>query len=185
MRHQARSMPLVEYKEPVPTRASKASISAFAESLAVKVRYDPKSPIEPLVSSLGGAIAYRNAIGSKPESIVIEPRGAFKIFLPTMTSINRDKFTIAHELGHYYLHFPIVHAKDPSAGMKAYRWVEGNNAELQRCEWEANWFAASFVMPEVLFMTLYREGGEERVVDVLGVSPKAAKVRAESLKLVA
>lgn len=178
-------MPLVEYKEPVPTRASKANISLFAEKLARHIGYDPKGPIEPLVSSLGGAIAYRNAVGQKPESIVIEPRGNFKIFLPTMTSMNRDKFTIAHELGHFYLHFPIIHSQDPEAGMKAYRWIEGSNAEQQRCEWEANWFAASFVMPEELFKDLYERGGRDRVVDVLGVSAKAADVRAESLKLAA
>lgn len=175
---------MVEYREPVPTRASKASISAFAEDLARHIEYDPKGPIEPVVSNLGGGIAYRNAVGQKPESIVIEPKGTFKIFLPTMTSMSRDKFTIAHELGHYYLHFPMIQTQDPNAGMKAYRWVE-NDPDLQRCEWEANWFAASFVMPEQAFRDLWAGGGKSRVAEVLGVSPKAAEVRAESLKLAA
>ncbi|MGO6998290.1 ImmA/IrrE family metallo-endopeptidase [Rhizobium leguminosarum] len=176
---------MVVYKEPVPIRASKASVSAFAEQIAQHLNYDPESSIEILVSRLGGAISYRNAVGDKPESIVVEPAGSFKIFLPTMTSTGRDKFTVAHELGHYYLHFPIIHADDPEAGMKAYRWVDENNRDLQRCEWEANWFAASFVMPKQLFERLFHEGGKEKVVEVLGVSPKAAEVRAGSLGLAA
>ncbi|WHO77454.1 ImmA/IrrE family metallo-endopeptidase [Rhizobium leguminosarum] len=176
---------MVTYKEPMPTRASKANVSSFAEQMARYVNYEPEAPIEILVSKLGGAIAYQNAVGDKPESIVVEPNGSFKIFLPTMTSMGRDKFTVAHELGHFYLHFPMIHKADPAAGMKAYRWVEDNNPDLQRCEWEANWFAASFVMPTDLFRRLYEEGGKSKVVEVLGVSPKAAEVRAGSLGLAA
>ncbi|MDM9623037.1 ImmA/IrrE family metallo-endopeptidase [Rhizobium sp. S96] len=174
---------MVVYKEPEPTRASKANVSAFAESIARHVGYEPETSIEILVSKLGGGIAYRNPVGDKPESIVVEPSGMFKIFLPTMTSMGRDKFTIAHELGHYFLHFPKIHAVDPTAGMKAYRWVEDDNPDLQRCEWEANWFAAAFVMPTEIFTRLFREGGKTKVVSVLGVSPKAAEVRAGSLGL--
>jgi Zn-dependent peptidase ImmA (M78 family) len=153
--------------------------------MARHVNYDPSTSIEILVSNLGGAIAYRNPVGNKPESIVVEPDGTFKIFLPTMTSMGRDKFTVAHELGHYYLHFPRIHAEDPSSGMKAYRWIEDANPDLQRCEWEANWFAAAFVMPAALFTQLFHQGGKEHVVEVLGVSPKAAEVRAGSLGLAA
>lgn len=174
---------MVNYRDPKPTRASKKTISQFAENVARAIGFQAGTAIEPLVSNLRGSIAYRNAVGDKPESILVEPDGSFRIFLPTMTSMNRDKFTIAHELGHYYLHFPLIKHEFPLDGMRAYRWVDDANADLQRCEWEANWFAASFVMPSDEFKELFASGGISKVVNALGVSERAAKVRAETLGL--
>jgi hypothetical protein len=175
---------LEQYRDPIPTNASKANVSAFAEDLATQLGFDPGDPIESVVSQLGGAIAYRNPVGSeKPESIRVEPSGAFKIFLPSVTSISRDRFTIAHELGHFFLHFPLVKEQNPHCGMKATRWVDENNQALQRCEWEANWFAASFVMPQKQFIAVYKAGGARMVSERFGVSEMAAGVRARSLGL--
>lgn len=176
-------MPAI-YREPIPTNASKRNVSALAEQLAIAIDYDPEGPIETLVSMLGGSIHYRNATGDRPESILIEPNESFKVFLPTLTSMSRDKFTIAHELGHYFLHFPLVQAEYPDDGMKAYRWLDENTSpDQKRCEWEANWFAAAFVMPEQIFRKLHEKGGVENVVARLGVSKKAAQVREQALGL--
>jgi Zn-dependent peptidase ImmA (M78 family) len=174
----------VTYHDPLPTNASKRNVSAWAEEIAREIGYDPEGPIETVVSTVGGSISYQNATGDRPESILIEPNESFKIFLPTLTSMGRDKFTIAHELGHYFLHFPLVQARHPSDGMRAYRWLDENtSADLKRCEWEANWFAAAFVMPDELFRELHSEGGVEEVSHRFGVSMKAAQVRAQSLGL--
>lgn len=175
---------MVEYRDPIPTNASKANVSAFAEQLADNFEFEPGDAIESVVTQLGGSIAYRNPVGSeKPESIRVEPTGAFRIFLPSVTSISRDRFTIAHELGHFFLHFPLVKDQSPGCGMKATRWVDENNQALQRCEWEANWFAASFVMPRQIFTSTYRDSGTRGVAERFGVSETAASVRARSLGL--
>lgn len=68
-----------------------------------------------------------------------------------LTSSERDRFTIAHELGHYFLHFPLVRKKFPGASMVATRWVDETDTDQRRAEWEANWFAAAFLMPNDLF----------------------------------
>jgi Zn-dependent peptidase ImmA (M78 family) len=99
-----------------------------------------------------------------------------------MTSAQRDRFTIAHELGHFFLHFPKVQSAHPDDGMKAYRWVESSDTTNQRCEWEANWFAASFLMPETLFRKLY-VNDIAHCAAAFDVSEKACKVRASSLGL--
>jgi hypothetical protein len=172
------------YKEPIPTRASKANISAFAEEVAIELSFDPGDSIESVVSELGGAISYRNPIGEEiPESIRVEPSRKFKIFLSSLTSSSRDRFTVAHELGHFFLHFPLVAQAHPGYGMRATRWVDDSNPDLQRCEWEANWFAAAFIMPEAKVRASFNQGGVYAIVSEFGVSEKAALVRAKSLNL--
>jgi hypothetical protein len=174
---------LMPYHNPLPTRASKRAVSEFAEEVAAEVNYEAGMPIEGLVADLEGAITYRNAVGPRPESIQVEPNRSFEIFLPTMTSMSRDRFTIAHELGHLFLHFPIVQEANPNDGMIAYRWVDDTNPDLQRCEWEANWFAAAFTMPEALFTQLYTASDLSIAASVFGVSEQAVRIRAKSLGL--
>lgn len=175
---------MIDYRDPIPTNASKASVATFAEGLAGQFSFEPGDSIEAVVASLGGSVAYRNPVGTeKPESIRVEPSGLFKIFLPSVTSLSRDRFTIAHELGHFFLHFPLVQEANPNSGMKATRWVDENNEILQRCEWEANWFAASFTMPLDAFKDAYADGGTRAVAELFGVSETAAGVRARSLRL--
>jgi len=143
--------------------------------------FEPGDPIEDVVAELGGAISYRNPVGEAiPESIRVEPSCKFKIFLSSLTSISRDRFTVAHELGHFFLHFPLVTQSFPGYGMRATRWVDENNEDLQRCEWEANWFAASFVMPESHFRETITSGVSSSAA-FFGVSEKAVNVRAKSL----
>lgn len=171
----------IRYHDPLPTRAAKKQVYDFAERVAEELDYQPGLPIEAVVSQAEGSITYRNAVGDKPESILVEPDGEFEIFLPTMTSMSRDRFTIAHELGHLYLHFPLVQRIHPGDGMRAYRWVDDSDEDLQRCEWEANWFAAAFTMPEQLFRELVDSDGIEIAAIELGVSERAARVRARTL----
>jgi hypothetical protein len=172
------------YYAPMPTNASKISVSRFAEHIAKDLKFNPGDPIEPVVSALGGAISFKNPVGSeKPDSIRVQPDGTYQIFLSTMTSQKRDRFTIAHELGHFFLHFPLVQKANPGAGMRATRWVDDSDPIQQRCEWEANWFAASFIMPEREFRDSYRIGGITSVAEDFDVSGSAAEVRARSLGL--
>ncbi len=169
---------------PIPLRASKSAISDFAEKVAARLRFPPGSPIEPLVTRLGGKISYSNprpSDGRLPESIVVRSKSDFTIFLPTMTSQERDRFTIAHELGHLFLHYPLVAREYPGAEMVATRWVDETNADLARTEWEANWFAAALLMPTRDFGAIYRIAGLSGIGAKFKVSAHAARIRARSL----
>ncbi|MCK1393384.1 ImmA/IrrE family metallo-endopeptidase [Bradyrhizobium sp. 1] len=175
------------YKLPIPTNATKDRVHGFAEEVAEKLAFAPGDPIEPLVGRLGGQIEYKNALDFKssiPESIKIDPSRRFKIFLPSMGSSPRYRFTIAHELGHLFLHFPMVSERDPNAGMIATRWVDDNDTEpLKRAEWEANWFAAAFLMPSAPFRSMLAAfgGNIASVATRFGVSVQAAEIRAKTL----
>lgn len=171
------------YTPPRPLRATKKAISEFAEQVANHIGYVAGSSMHSLVTQLNGRISYQDGAGpadESPEAIVVSPGGSFHIFLPSVTSPERDRFTIAHELGHLFLHFPAISKKSPTAYMKATRWVDENNEPQRRAEWEANWFAASFLMPKAEFTEFYSKG-RIRAATHFGVSVRAAEVRAESL----
>lgn len=174
--------------KPIPTRALKAQIHGFAESLAQNLNFGPGEPIEPLVNRLGGKIVFKNPVGFNdrlPESIVVRKSNDFTIFVPSMTSSERDRFTIAHELGHLVLHYPLCAKQHPGQPMAATRWVDENDEDQQRAEWEANWFAAAFLMGSAAFREAHKtyKGVLELVAVKFGVSPAAARVRAKTLGL--
>ena len=69
--------------------------------------------------------------------------------------------------------------------MIATRWVNEDNEALKRAEWEANWFAAAFLMPSAEFKEIYEAMGRSTEFTAMqfGVSPKAAEIRAQSLRI--
>jgi Zn-dependent peptidase ImmA (M78 family) len=143
-----------------------------------------------IVSLLDGELIFEQKW--KPEwgdGIIIRERKDagknFTIKLPLHTSPKRDMFTIAHELGHLFLHFYY--------GTK--RWWDSEDyfyfqdSMLTRngtgtMEQEANYFAACLLMPEEEFKSVYAECGTiQGVADHFGVSKQAATIRRKSLKL--
>ena len=171
-----------QYKPPVPTMASKQQIHAFAEAAAKKLSYVAGGPIRDVVARLGGVTEHSDPFEDEiPESIRVERKGKFAIYISSLTSSERDRFTIAHELGHYLLHYPKLLQQNPTAKMNATRWVDESQQTLVRAEWEANWFAAAFLMPKAQFLLALGAGTLSDVADKFGVSEAAAGVRAKSL----
>lgn len=171
---------------PIPTRYPKPHIHAYAEDVASRLGFSRQEPIDPIVVQLGGTIEYRTAdIASDrlPESIIVNGWNNFIIYLPSLTSAVRDRFTIAHELGHLFLHYALAVQRFPDEPMVATRWVDESDDDLVRTEWEANWFAAAFLMPENDFKQVHREclKSIEATAYEFKVSVKAAQIRAQSL----
>ncbi len=165
------------YEGAEPCGASREAIESLASDFAEKVGLSPGQPLHSLVNQLGGTIEYLtfdNVAKHDNESILIETDGKFKIFLPPYTTEERDRFTIAHELGHRVLHFPL--RKNSDQRMAATR------ATGSRVEWEANWFAVGLLMPEEKFRT-YCDSCKSlgKVASHFRVSATAARIRADSL----
>ena len=154
---------------------------AFAERQRKKTGLSNGFDLAELVEQNNGEISYIDFMDKdQTDAIVVEPDGSFRIRLSSHTSALRDNFTIAHELGHLLLHWPKVRAEFDGYGMKATRRVDASNADLQRCEWEANWFASAFLMPEKEFQAAFKEGTAS---ETFGVTQSAVNVRAKSLGL--
>lgn len=174
-----------EYRKVEASNLTKESIYLIAESVAQQLKYVPGGDLVDVLRKLGGRIAYHDVPGSDSGSCFIESEGDFTIYLAHDTSIARDRFTIAHEIGHYILHYLLPKKKmgaDPGPTM-AYRYGS------ERAEWEANWFAAAFLMPEKAFRRAAAEHKSPVGINIsslaakFGVSMMAAQVRAKALGL--
>jgi predicted transcriptional regulator len=131
--------------------------------------------IAQLVAALGGRVETSSALLA-PEALTVHERGRFTIHLPALTSDRRDRFTIAHELGHYFLHYLLP----GETGEKKF-----GRGSQNRPETEANIFAASLLMPAQAYQRAFEEHGNDwwQLGEVFGVSPRSAEVRAEVLGL--
>ena len=183
------------YSDPTPCNLNKRAVSDLAKNVAKWVSYTIESPnfgkdLSPVVASLGGAIEYtdlREHDDPSSGSVLVEEDSSFTILLPRHTSPERDRYTIAHEIGHVVLHHVLARASGPEVGrMRATRYGS------DRTEWEANWFAASFLMPDEEFQKAFEaqakitESADLRlaaVARIFGVSLSAAEIRARALKL--
>jgi hypothetical protein len=161
----------------------KAIVEKFAEKIAEVYKFDVGDSLRDLVDTIGGQIHFQHLdewIGENG-SIFVHGGSDFDILLPHYTSPLRDCFTIGHELGHYFLHSDL--GKIP---IIAYR--QGST----RIEWEANWFAASLLMPSKKFKEAWeaeKATGQLEKTSIMkiamrfGVSQDAARIRKESLGL--
>lgn len=136
---------------------------------------DVRPFLEKVVTLLGGRVSISEAPSWLEEaggSLVIAPgRRSFEIRLSRFTSPLRDVFTIAHELGHYVLHYP--HKAPLNEEVPFYRYGSGP------IEAQANRFAAAFLMPADEFTRLRKEFGndEYRLASHFGVSKPAVAAR--------
>lgn len=171
----------VIYYPPIPSRATKKAIWNFAEEQRKRAKISNGFELSDLIIKNGGHISYIDFIDEdQTDAIVIEPNGDFLIRISSYTGALRDNFTIAHELGHKLLHWPLIRKMYPGNGMKATRRVDSRDQDLVRCEWEANWFASAFLMPSEEFKDAYKKGMASQI---FGVTEAAAEVRAKSLGL--
>jgi len=166
-----------EYTECEPLYAPKNAIYIFASDLRKQILEDFATRIDmfDVIKEAGGRIHtlglsdYMHLDGS----IFIHSKGNFDIILPEYTSPVRDIFTLAHEFGHYILHSVV-------AGQKSKLWA--NRYGSGRLEWEANWFAAAFLMPKSLldYLSSQHQLTPEILSNISGVSLDAAKIRIET-----
>ncbi len=158
-----------------PSKLSYSAIRKYAERIGEHYDiYDRTGTgdVRELVRQLGGRVEY----GDSRESLHVAAPGNFVIYLPHVTSSRRDRFTIAHELGHYFLHYLHPETEIPASFGRGLR----NDLETQ-----ANVFASSLLMPAESFGEAYRRHGGDvhRLARIFEVSPQAAEVRAQVLGL--
>ncbi|MEN0083162.1 MAG: ImmA/IrrE family metallo-endopeptidase [Leifsonia sp.] len=157
---------------------SSSAIAEYAERVAEhhQVFGDRnRADLESLVRTLGGRIDVSSSFLAEEALTVRGPRD-FTVHLPPMTSNRRDRFTIAHELGHYFLHYLQPGHEDP---------LLFGRGQRNRAETQANYFAASLLMPAERFRRAFAQCGGDmwELADEFDVSPRAAEVRAQVLGL--
>ncbi len=137
----------------------------------------PRALLEWTVDTYGGRIEVAKEPSTyelEGASLIIRGRQDFIIRLSPHTSPLRDNFTIAHELGHYFLHY------DPEAPVPDNRLVVFYRYGSDEFEWQANRFAAAFLMPKDEFVRLHKKygGNAGLLAGHFQVSRPAVEVRA-------
>jgi len=161
------------------SRLSYSAIAAYAEQIAREhdvIDGNGFVDVHALLYKLGGEIE----VDDRAESLEVRNPGDFTVIIPTHTSRLRDRFTIAHELGHYFLHYRAPDKFRVGDRVSTFTRLGRNVAETQ-----ANVFASNLLMPAENFKdTFVRHNGDiVPVAENFGVSVPAAKVRAEYLGL--
>lgn len=116
-------------------------------------------------------------------------KDTFSIFVNQNKPPNRQYFTTAHELGHYFLHKEIIKKEEVLVDFD--KTLDGNralfrldNATINEVETEANNFAAALIMPENLVKTAWKRlGSVEECARVFNVSISAMSIRMEKIGL--
>lgn len=165
-----------EYSHPMPANVTKAAVDKFAEQVANALGYSPGIDLDLLVTKLGGRVEHDSwELNEGSGSLEVQPgcHPAFIIRLPYVAGRLRNRFTIAHELGHYFLH--------SDGGKTAIRiFREGSD----RCEWEANWFAAGFLLPAKRFREDWKKSPSvSGIAELYQVSQAVIEIRLKTLGL--
>jgi Zn-dependent peptidase ImmA (M78 family) len=113
------------------------------------------------------------------------------IFINEKQPENRQRFTIAHELGHYVIHHSDWHV-NIGKSIKIYNRDSKSSSGEHLEEIEANQFAAELLMPKGnidRFMaknkiTIFDEDSIERLAEFLKVSIQALSIRLAKLRYV-
>jgi len=96
----------------------------------------------------------------------------FQIFVNAKHSLNRRRFTIAHEIAH-----ALLHPFEIGDGLSEDALLRSGLPEL--IEYQANKFAADLLMPKHLLDPIIEEGERDvgRLAEKFNVSPQAMAIR--------
>lgn len=162
-------------------------INSLAEDI-IKM-FDISTPIhnmEDVVEKLGGKLEEDARIGSFSDGKIDreDPEVRFSIKIPYNQSESRKNFTVAHELGHLFLHMGYLIDDEMWENSKQMTFYRRGDSEL---EWQANEFAAAFLMPEKEYREVLDNFSEDgyvlisKVADYFNVSIDAASYRGKWL----
>lgn len=144
----------------------------------------PIQNINEVVTALGGHVEEGIDIDNMSDGSIRKQDNGFVIYVSPFQSTERRKFTIAHELGHLFLHMGYRINMD--------LWNKQKNATYYRSgdslmEYQANEFAAALLMPKKVYkekMDKYTIGDKvetDKIASYFGVSISAASNRGKFL----
>lgn len=146
----------------------------------------PIDDIESVVRKIGGRIYESSQLGFLTAGTVKKEKDSFSITIPASQANNsaRRNFTVAHELGHLFLHMGYQIDEE--------LWGKSDNVVFNRRgnsgrELEANEFAAAFLMPADEYIRVVDENSKgnkvfiKKVAEYFNVSVEAASYRGKWL----
>jgi Zn-dependent peptidase ImmA (M78 family) len=141
-------------------------------------------PVERLAQQ-AGAIIRKGPLPSDLSGFLVQDRGRIIIGVNSLHAKQRQRFTIAHEIGHLLLHNFQSHV---DRGFEIYRRDQRSSRAETVAEIEANQFAADLLMPKRMidavvpkFVDLLDERQIKEIADRFEVSAQALTFRLTNL----
>ncbi|WP_122639044.1 ImmA/IrrE family metallo-endopeptidase [Romboutsia sp. Marseille-P6047] len=146
----------------------------------------PIDDLESFVESIGGKVTENNLKSGFYDGRITTQNTdyEFEIFIPENQYLERKKFTIAHELGHLFLHMGYQIDDDLWEEQRGRDYYRNGSSEE---ELQANEFAAALLMPRDEYkkiMEKYTDGVSVNTAEIaryFGVSIQAAANRGKWL----
>lgn len=140
----------------------KEIINKQADLLYTTLRLKPGFNVREIINRLGGKVELceKDELGEDVEAriVPIENNSNFKIsYKKQGIDESYVRFSIAHELGHLFLH--MAH-KDKNGKYVIDGDYNRKSQNISILEWEAEEFAAAFLMPEKIFRLKVEEAEE-------------------------
>lgn len=154
-----------------PVGASRQQIQTFAESIRQGLGYEQGDSLDGVIQRLGGDLLYVGVDHRDGPSIIVRSPRSFEIKVFVASQLEQARVSLAHELGHYFLH-----SQSGQKPIEAPFFGEG------QVEIEANWFAYAFLMPEEEFRAKWPQG-IDHVHTYYWVSRAVIEARAKQLGL--
>jgi Zn-dependent peptidase ImmA (M78 family) len=132
-------------------------------------------PLEKAAAHLGYAcLGFTPTEDTKEISGVIH-YGSKRIFINTGESLNRQRFTMAHEIGH-----AVLHPSDEDGVVDLRQSIDIPSSPK---ETEANQFAAALLMPREKFLKEWGKtcGNVDALATIFGASKQAIEIRSKSV----
>ncbi|AUQ42798.1 ImmA/IrrE family metallo-endopeptidase [Yersinia ruckeri] len=145
---------------------------SFAKEKNIKT-----SPLDvsALTKLLGITMRMEPMLGEESGCLKKDKSGTWIMTVNSLHHPHRQRFTIAHEIGHFIKHAMITEVFTDSVFFR--------NGQTDRMEVEANKFAAELLMPDSDFR-YYIENNSQKVSDIAAhfeVSSMAVRIRAQQL----
>lgn len=174
-----------KFDAPAAAALPRAAVEKLAGIAAAKLGYQAGGDIFETAENLGGRIRVGSQRNAEKQSgtLVAKTLADWTMYLSPIETAARDRFAVAHNIGHLILHLPLCKKRNPRALMRAPRYQAQAAAPLCRADWEANWFALAFLMPAEEFRALFEEAGKATCGLRFGVSGLVVRARAQSLRL--
>lgn len=171
------------------TPARRRQINELAEKLREGLDIRPPIDMKEVAERLGGQVRYVDEEDLPYEALVEKKDDAFVITLVSSKIRQRQNFSIAHELGHLFIHMGYLINPTKWTGITTYEDGVRARYGYSEEELEANEFAGAFLMPSDEFLTVAercRSNDHYKLDEIarnFAVSVQAAKTRGQWLGL--
>ncbi|MCL1891992.1 MAG: ImmA/IrrE family metallo-endopeptidase [Alphaproteobacteria bacterium] len=165
-------------KKQTPQTMSVSEIWAKAKEL--KIKTDPLD-IASVVEKIFGIKLIKKDLGKSASGFLEQIDNQWCIYINQYESEQRQRFTIAHELGHY-----VKHREKYANGRFQHDLIFFRDENTNPDEREANDFASNLLMPETIVNDCIKRGENtvKKLADKFNLSTPAVRYRAYKLGLI-